>query len=147
MNGQPGSGDSTGIMGVMKTLRSALGTLSLAMILLPTVATAGPAFDLTVRGASCKQNSQGSLICHYLVGKDLEFSVTAAGESETGVSFLRSNIKGDYFARFGVMHGCVVVAEGEATAKVSSGPADYAFVSTKNGRVYQTWQECKVSKQ
>jgi hypothetical protein len=124
----------------------ALCTLPIAIALLPTLATAGSVFDLTVRGASCKQNSQGSLICRYVVGSDLELSITAAGEADTGVSFLRSNIKGDYFARFGVAHGCVIVAEGGATAKVSAGPSDYAFISPKNGRVYRTWQECKASK-
>ena len=120
-----------------------LGALALA----PSVATAGPAFDLAVRGSSCKQSPQGHLACRYVIGNDLEISITAAGEWDAGISFLRSNIRGDYFARFGVMHGCVIVAEGEVTARASAGPSDYAFISPKNGRVYRTWQECKASNQ
>jgi hypothetical protein len=113
--------------------------------LMPMSTVASQAFDLTVRGSSCKQNSQGSLLCSYVIGKDLEISITAAGEEEVGISFLRSNIAGDYYGRFGTMHGCVIVAEGVASAQRSKGPSDFAFISPKNGRVYRTWQECKAA--
>lgn len=99
-------------------------------------------FDITARGTSCKAISDGSLFCKYEVGKDLEFSVTSVGKEDAGISFLRSNIKGDYWARFGVMHGCIIVAQGEKTVRTSSS-SDFAFVSPKNGRVYQTWEQCQ----
>ena len=105
-------------------------------------ALAQSAFDATVRGASCKQGPTGALNCNYKVGGDLEFSITDAGAADVGISFLRSNIKGDYYARFGPMHGCVIVAQGEATT--SSAPVDFAFVSPKNGKVYRTWPECQA---
>ena len=101
-------------------------------------------FELTVRDASCKQNLQGNLICNYKVGNDLEFSITAAGETDTGISFIRSNIKGDFYARFGIMHGCIIISQGEVAAQAA--PVDHAFVSPKNGRVYRTWQECQSAK-
>ena len=102
-------------------------------------------FDITTRGTSCKALSDGSLFCKYEVGKDLEFSITSVGREDAGVSFLRSSIKGDYWARFGVLHGCVIVVQGEGTAQTAA-RADFAFVSPKNGRVYHTWQECQSGK-
>jgi hypothetical protein len=79
------------------------------------------------------------------VGKDLEFSITAAGEDDVGISFLRSNFKGDYYARFGPSHGCIIVAQGESHSSTVARDfgSDYAFVSPKNGQVYRTWLECK----
>jgi hypothetical protein len=99
------------------------------------------AFDATVRGTSCKALADGSLFCKYEIGKDLEFSITSVGEKDAGISFLRSSIKGDYWARFGVMHGCVIVLQGEAVSQSTALP--FAFVSPKNGRVYKSWEECQ----
>jgi hypothetical protein len=99
------------------------------------------AFDATVRGTSCKALADGSLVCKYEIGKDLEFSITSVGEKDAGISFLRSSIKGDYWARFGVMHGCVIVLQGEAVSQSTALP--FAFVSPKNGRVYKSWEECQ----
>jgi hypothetical protein len=68
------------------------------------------------------------------------------GAPDAGISFLRSNFKrGDYFARFGVAHGCVVVAEGMTTPRRSV-PTDFAFVSPKTGRTYKTWEECAAAR-
>jgi hypothetical protein len=84
-------------------------------VLTSTSAAAQSLFQLTAQGTSCKALTDGSLFCRYVVGKDLEFSITSVGAPDAGISFLRSNFKrGDYFARFGVAHGCVVVAEGMA---------------------------------
>lgn len=108
------------------------------------LAAAQSVFELTTRGSSCKQNVQGSLLCKYNVGKDLEFSITAVGEPDAGISFLRSNINGDYFARFGVAHGCIIVAQGQATAQLATN--DYAFVSPHNGLIYRSWEECRAAR-
>lgn len=130
----------------MKHLRFAVAVaVAVAVVLASKSAVAQSLFELAVRGALCKQNVQGSLVCNYKVGRDLEFSIAATGEADAGISFLRSNIKGDYYARFGVMHGCVIVSQGEAAAQ--SAPSEYAFVSPKNGRVYRTWQECQSAKE
>ena len=123
--------------------------LATSSCLATEVTAAQSVFELAVKGASCKQNAQGNLLCKYQVGKDLEFSITAVGEADSGISFLRSNVDGDYFARFGVVHGCIIVAQGKATATATatSARSEYAFVSPKNGRVYRTWQECQGAKQ
>lgn len=128
-----------------------LTSLTLRSVVVAFIACASPwsaaqsLFDITTRGASCKALSDGSHFCKYEVGKDLEFSVTSVGKEDVGISFLRSNIKGDYWARFGLMHGCIIVVQGEKTARTSSG-SDFAFVSPRSGRVYQTWEECQRAK-
>jgi hypothetical protein len=102
-------------------------------------------FDITARGMSCRSLSDSSLFCKYEIGNDLEFSITSVGREDAGISFLRSNIEGDYWARFGVMHGCIIVMQGEKTASRTK-HAEYTFVSPKNGGAYQTWQECKSAR-
>lgn len=127
-------------------INRATGSLAVVLFLFLTVdlVLAQSAFEAAVRGAACRQNDNGSLNCTYTVGRDLEFSLAAAGEADAGISFLRSSIKGDYYARFGVLHGCIIVAQGEATTQPA--PIDYAYVSPKNGRVYKSWQECQSGK-
>lgn len=100
-------------------------------------------FEATTRGTSCGSTSQGSLECKYKVGRDLEFSIAAVGQSDAGISFTRSSYSGDYYARFGVQHGCVVIAYGEQGLKEAKNPSVYAFVSPRTGRVYRAWTECQ----
>ena len=103
-------------------------------------------FDATTRGTTCSSTSQGSLECRYRVGRDLEFSIAAVGTPDAGISFTRSNYSGDYYARFGVAHGCVIVAYGERGLKEAKTPFAYAFVSPRNGRVYRQWSDCERGK-
>ena len=118
--------------------------LMVASLLAAKGANAQSPFDLTVRGTSCNALSDGSLFCKYQVGKDLEFSITSVGQSDVGISFLRSNINGDYFARYGVMHGCIIIARGMSAPKRTPAEDDYAFVSPKTSQVHRSWQECQV---
>ena len=109
-------------------------------------ANAQSLFNIAVSGTDCRAISDGSLFCKYEIGKDLEFSITSVGDFDTGISFLRSKFDGDYFARFGVMHGCIIVARG-VTAPQSASPADdFVFVSPKTGKIYKSWQECRNTK-
>lgn len=124
-----------------KSLRALAGVL----FWLPSAALGQGAFELTVRGATCKQDVGGTVSCRYVVGEDLEFSIAAVGTTNAGISFLRSSIRGDYFARYGIQHGCVIVEHGERSVAKSLA-ASWAFISPKNGRVYRTWQECQESK-
>lgn len=125
------------------TLLMRAGLLVFALLTAQS-ASAQSLFDLAVRGTSCNALSDSSLFCTYQVGKDLEFSITSVGQSDTGISFLRSNINGDYFARYGVMHGCIIVERGMTAPKRKSPEDDYAFVSPKTGQVYKSWQECQA---
>jgi len=117
--------------------------LFIALAQVSQSAFAQSTFEATVRGASCKQNPNGAMNCVYQIGRDLEFSITDAGATDVGISFIRSNIAGDYYARFGPQHGCVIVAQGQAIA--SSAPPEFAFVSPRNGRVYRAWPECQAA--
>lgn len=104
------------------------------------------AFEATIKGARCTQNSQGTRLCRFDVGADLIVSITAVGEPDAGISFLRSNIEGDFFARTAMQHHCVIVSAGvkaPTAAKVPGG--DLAFISPRTGRVYRTWQECETA--
>jgi hypothetical protein len=109
----------------------------------PSTFASDTPFDATTRGTSCTSTSRGSLECRYKVGRDLEFSITAVGQSDAGISFIRSNSGGDYYARFGIQHGCVIVAYGERGLKETKTPSEFAFVSPRNGRVYRAWPECQ----
>ena len=105
-------------------------------------ASTGAVYDLSVRGTSCKESrAAGGIECTYRVGKDLEFSIAGIGDPDAGIVFVRSNFDGDYYASYGLQHGCVIVRHGSAAPS----PNDLAFVSPRNGRVYRTWQECRAS--
>jgi hypothetical protein len=105
-------------------------------------------YAAVVAGKRCTENSRQQLHCDYRVGKSLHFSITAVGQPDAGISFLRADAEGDYSVRFGVQHGCVIVQRGaqlvtDSTARIED---DYAFVSPKNGKVYRTWEECRASR-
>jgi hypothetical protein len=109
-------------------------------------ARAQTAFEATVKGARCTQNSQGSRLCRFEVGADLIVSITAVGEPDAGISFLRSNIEGEFFARTAIQHDCVIVSAGvKAPNAAKAAGGDLAFISPRTGRVYRTWQECETA--
>lgn len=111
-----------------------------------TAVEAQTAFEATSKGARCTQNSQGTRLCRFEVGADLIVSITAVGEPDAGISFLRSNIEGDFFARTAIQHHCVIVSAGMKAPNAAKAPGgDLAFVSPRTGRVYRTWQECETA--
>ena len=96
----------------------------------------------TLAGKSCKEGSTQQIECTYKIGKDLEITIYGIGIAETGVNFDKSNIDGDYYASFGMLHLCVIVKPG----RVSDDYAlynDIAFISPKNGKVYRDWVKCQ----
>lgn len=95
-------------------------------------------FAAVTHGTTCAVASwdRTQVNCTYKVGKDLEFEIGGVGRSEAGILFIRSNPDGDYYAKFGIHHGCVGV-----NVRTS---LDYVFVSPRDGRVYQTWEECQA---
>lgn len=99
-------------------------------------------YRAVVAGMSCKQNSAASLECDYRVGRSLHFNIAGVGDKDAGITFLASSFEGDYFATVGVLHGCVIVKPGKAR----DNPLDVAFVSPRNGKVYQDWGACGDAK-
>jgi hypothetical protein len=102
-------------------------------------------YDAVLAGKRCTENKQQHRLCEYRVGKSLHFSIGAVGEPDAGITFFHVDWDGDYYARFGVQHGCVIVQRGAQLMSDStlSAATDYAFVSPKNGKVYRTWEECR----
>ena len=105
-------------------------------------------YEIVVAGKICAEGSTQAIECEYKVGRDLEFAIAGIGQPHTGVTFTRSSFDGDFYASFGILHGCVIVKRGKkgVTSREVSGPGsdfDYAFVSPKNGKVYRLWEECR----
>ena len=108
----------------------------------PFVWAENSAYEDTLAGKVCKISSNQQMNCVYKIGKDLEFSIDGIGTPDTGITFLRcKGIEGDYYATFGLMHGCVIVKHGAGSDHFGM---DFAFVSPKNGNVYKTWEDCKM---
>jgi hypothetical protein len=98
-------------------------------------------YEIVVSGTSCTETSTQSIDCQYKVGKDLEFTIAGIGQPDTGVTFMKSSFEGDFYASFGLEHGCVIVKRGQELSGPDSA-FDVAFVSPKNGKVYRRWEEC-----
>ena len=94
---------------------------------------------------NCKdQTTLGRTDCEYRVGEDLHFEILAVGQPDATVTIYRANFDGDYYLSLGGIHNCVVVNEGMRT-KAQLGPITleaFAFVSSKNGKVYDDWASC-----
>ena len=121
---------------------------SIFIIAVAILAQAAPAFsgetyDAVVVGRACGIDKLQQLTCDYKVGKDLRISIPAVGTPDVGVTILKSDFDGDYYATFGLMHQCVVVKTGGKLTSIPGTFSDYAFISPKNGKVYQDWESCK----
>lgn len=98
----------------------------------------GTTYDDALKGKSCKEYQQ-QLGCDFKVGKDLEFSIDAIGTSNTTITFVRVNYSGDYYLKYGLLHGCLVITHGKNSPLFMQ---DFAFVSPKNAKVYKSWETC-----
>lgn len=103
-------------------------------------ATDNPTYDAVVAGKQCSE-SRGEISCQYRVGLSLYFEIVAIGVRDAGVTFYKVDVDGDFYATFGLLHGCVIVKPGRKLQR--SGVLSLAFVSPANGKVYQTWEECQ----
>ncbi len=134
--------DKTSMPGQTMRLLSIFSSC-IAILAVP-IATLGAqtAFAAATAGATCTQNVTGARLCHYKIGR-LAISIAAVGESDAGISVLHSDIGDDFYARFAVQHGCIIVAAGKAAPKQALAVGgDLAFISPRDGKVYKTWQEC-----
>ncbi len=121
-----------------------LGLLAL-MPLLPVQAQS--TVDVVRRGVTCRRDQLGTMHCTYKVGSDLEFSIDGVGESDAGITVMRTvGLAGDFYMTLGVAHGCVIVKPGKQGASTNpegSGLPNLAFVAPRTGRVYESWPECQ----
>jgi len=108
----------------------------------PAVWAEGPAYDDTLSGKKCSESDQ-QLNCEYKVGRDLEFSIAGIGVPDTSITFTRTmGLEGEYYASFGLMHGCIIIKHGKNSNLFFK---DFAFVSPKNGKVYRTSDSSKLA--
>jgi hypothetical protein len=133
-----------------KNLRVNSVLLTLIVCISPIFSVAGEwsTFEIVSSGKACRQTPSREFSCEYRVGNDLRFSIDGVGGEWTGITFLKSDFDGDFYAKFGLQHGCVIVRRGKKSWKKDAAegpgsPSDYAFVSPKNGKVYREWGACK----
>jgi hypothetical protein len=122
----------------------------LCIIPAPTPAGSNTTYDLVLAGKKCKTGTNQTLSCEYTVGTGLKFVITGIGQPDTGVAFTKSAFDEDFYASYGLLHGCVIVARGtkgveSEDASEPGGFADYAFVSPRNGKVYKSWEQCQAA--
>lgn len=96
-------------------------------------------YDAILAGKACKEDYFQQLNCSYKVGKDLFVEIAGIGEKDTGIAFLKSDYHGDYYGKYSLLHGCIIVNNGNNSS-------DFAFISPHNGKVYKSWENCKLLK-
>jgi hypothetical protein len=116
----------------------------------PTLADGGSTYDLVLAGKKCETGTNQTLSCEYTVGNGLKFTITGIGQPDTGITFMKSSFDEDFYASYGLLHGCVIVQRGTEGVKsedaLEAGSfADYAFVSPRNGKVYKSWNQCQAA--
>jgi hypothetical protein len=106
-------------------------------------AFSGETYDAVVAGRTCGIDKLQQVTCAYNVGKDLRISIPGIGTDDVGVTILKSDFDGDYYATFGLMHQCLIVKTGGKLTSIPGKLPDFAFISPKNGKDYQDWESCK----
>lgn len=99
-------------------------------------------YELTVKGKTCQESFAQSIECDYKIGNSLHISIAGIGRPDTGVTFMRSDFYGEFYASFGVVHGCVIVKPGKRSHALGDLPT-FALISPNNGKVYRAWEECQ----
>jgi hypothetical protein len=95
------------------------------------------------RGVDCNLRPDGSLACRYRAGRDLEFELRHVGERRVELRLIRSSEAGDYRADGEMMSRCVFVRHGARGREQGGSEFSYAFVSGRNGFVYQSLRDCR----
>jgi hypothetical protein len=98
------------------------------------------------RGASCNLETDGSLGCRYVVGRDLEFILKRVAEPGVKMEIVRERAEGDYVIEPSVNGHCIYVRFGPGSGAPPGSRYLFATVSTRNGLVYRTLRECRLAK-
>ena len=104
-------------------------------------------YEVTSEQVTCKKNWLGRYICKYEIGKDLEIKIEGVGVVGAWVHVVRSIGKqGDFYPSLNNKVGCITIHRGIIgnNEKDLTALTDLAFISTLDGRVYETWKECKA---
>jgi hypothetical protein len=109
----------------------------LLIIALPSSAATNT-FDKLVKGKTCNTSSSQKIDCDYKISDSFWIQIIGVGEDDVGVAIMKSDYKGEYFAKVGRMHNCVIVN----TGLKAKGILDYAFISPKTGKIYKSVEGC-----
>ena len=77
------------------------------------------------------------LNCTYFAGKQFKVSIAGVGQSDAGILFDHSVYGEDFYGKFGVLHGCIIVTSNDIT--------EMAFISPRDGNIYLDWDACARS--
>lgn len=77
------------------------------------------------------------LNCTYLAGEKFKVSIAGIGQSDAGILFNHSVFGKDYYGKFGLLHGCIIVTSADFI--------DMAFISPRDGNIYLDWDACANS--
>ena len=113
-----------------------IATLILSFCLAQYSKASDSTYDAVVAGKVCQEDDRQQLNCSYNVGKSLSIEIVGIGMPDTSVYFMKSDFDGDFYAVYGVLHGCVSI-------RSKKNPSNMVFVSPINGKIYKTWRECK----
>ena len=114
----------------------------LAVYLAAFAANAGEpvnVFELTNAGKRCfVQDDHVTTECDFNVGS-LVIAIAGVNEDSASVSFQNSYINADFYAKYVVQHGCVVVVANPAKFGF---PVLPAFINPRTAAVYNDWVQC-----
>lgn len=105
---------------------------------IPAKAASQNTFEMLVKGKTCNASSSQKIDCSYRIGNSLWIEIVGVGENDVGVAFMKSDYKGEYYAKIGKMHNCVIVNAGLKSSEI----LDYAFISPKTGKIYKSVEGC-----
>lgn len=100
-------------------------------------------YEMVLAGKECKEGSAQKTTCHYKIGESLDFIISGIGTTDTMVAFLKSDIDGDFYASYSKKYECVFVRSGMEKKGAKRSPFT-AFISLKNGEVYNDRVKCKT---
>ncbi len=95
-------------------------------------------FEKLAKGKTSNASSSQKIDCSYRIGNSLWIEIVGVGEDDVGVAFMKSDYKGEYYAKIGKMHNCVIVNAGLKSSEI----LDYAFISPKTGKIYKSVEGC-----
>lgn len=83
------------------------------------------------------QDYRGSISCRYDLGESFDMEIAGVGGRDASIVFYKSDFDGEFYGKFGVLHGCVMVAKSENIF-------DIAFVSPRTGGIHRDYSSCDV---
>lgn len=87
-----------------------------------------------------QKNDPSTIECSFRLGSGLHIVIAGVGEDLASVSFVKSDAAGDYFAKYQVGVGCILVTTGY------DGPVALpGFINPRTGVVYSVAGACRDS--